>query len=212
MKVIALIAQKGGTGKTTLACALACALAKRAPTTLLDLDPQGSATHWGIRRQANGAGPPKVVPVTVRSLSAFIQERSENGDGAVVIDTPPHTQSGVLNAGVLADLVLIPTRPAIHDVLGIAATISLCRDNRIKAPVYVLVNQAAPQGRRNQDFVQRLKDYGIPVSPHLVVRRVAHEDSAITGQSAAELAPKEPAARELNALYRWTEGLLYNGG
>ena len=152
-------------------CARLCAGQGGAPTTLLDLDPQGSATHWGIRRQANGAGPPKVVPVTVRSLSAFIQERSENGDGAVVIDTPPHTQSGVLNAGVLADLVLIPTRPAIHDVLGIAATISLCRDNRIKAPVYVLVNQAAPQGRRNQDFVQRLKDYGIPVSPHLVVRR-----------------------------------------
>jgi len=46
MPVIALVGNKGGAGKTTLAVNLADALSRRAPTVILDADPQGSALQW----------------------------------------------------------------------------------------------------------------------------------------------------------------------
>ena len=46
MSVIAIVNQKGGTGKTTLSTNLAWAFAETAPVLLLDADPQGSAQHW----------------------------------------------------------------------------------------------------------------------------------------------------------------------
>ena len=47
MLILTFLSQKGGAGKTTLACAMAVAgeNAGRA-TVLVDLDPQGTATKW----------------------------------------------------------------------------------------------------------------------------------------------------------------------
>ena len=50
MPVIAMINQKGGTGKTTLSTNLASALAETSPVLLLDADPQGSAQDWADSR------------------------------------------------------------------------------------------------------------------------------------------------------------------
>ena len=51
MKVIAVLNQKGGSGKTTIATHLAAHSALQGKRTVLaDADPQGSATRWAERR------------------------------------------------------------------------------------------------------------------------------------------------------------------
>ena len=61
MRTIALLTQKGGTGKTTLAASLAVAAAIAGERVIaLDLDPQGSLTRWGERRAAAKA-PNKIM-------------------------------------------------------------------------------------------------------------------------------------------------------
>ena len=49
MKVLSIVSQKGGTGKTTLATHLSVEAERNGQTTaLIDLDPQASAAKWGI--------------------------------------------------------------------------------------------------------------------------------------------------------------------
>src|SRR5215204_7188506 len=55
MKVLALATQKGGTGKSSLAVALAVAAQERSlKVYVVDLDPQATARKWFERREAEG--------------------------------------------------------------------------------------------------------------------------------------------------------------
>ena len=57
MPVIAIVNQKGGTGKTTLATNLACAFAEDSAVLLLDADAQGSSQDWADTREQRRINP-----------------------------------------------------------------------------------------------------------------------------------------------------------
>ena len=104
MPVVAIINQKGGTGKTTLATNLACALADNGRVLLLDADPQASAQDWYDSR-----GQPltnlQVKPVEDRAL--LQQVRGLKGEFAwIIIDGPPGINRISAEAVRAADLVL----------------------------------------------------------------------------------------------------------
>ena len=123
MHVIALISQKGGSGKTTLAVALAVAHEVESGTsTVVDLDPQGSAVAWHHLR--SGA-PPAVQAVHPPRLARALQTFQDGGVGLVVIDTAHHASAGALAASRLADLVLVPCRPSTPDLAAIGASLEV---------------------------------------------------------------------------------------
>jgi chromosome partitioning protein len=87
MKIIAIISQKGGAGKTTLAVHLAAAAAKAGhKSAVIDLDPQGTAASWGDRRVAEE---PEVISGQAVRLPALLDAARENGAGFLVLDTAP---------------------------------------------------------------------------------------------------------------------------
>ena len=109
MPVIAMINQKGGTGKTTLSTNLASAFAETSPVLLLDADPQGSAQDWADSRlqpmlnlHLQRAEPGRLLE-QVRSLAAEY--------AWVIIDGPPGISRTSADAVRTADLVLIRPRP-----------------------------------------------------------------------------------------------------
>ena len=110
MYTIALIAQKGGTGKTTLAVHVAADFeGAGGSAAIVDLDPQASAALWGDKR---GRSPfVGAVPAARRS-----------GADLVVIDTAPHSESAALAAARAADLALVPLRPGLFDIAALDAT------------------------------------------------------------------------------------------
>ncbi len=123
--ILSLVHTKGGVGKTTSSVFIACAAAAGGrAVTLLDADPQGSASSWADRAAAAGTPLPfPVVPVSAADLAATAA-RCPLG-GLVVIDTPPGTASVIDAAIDAADLVLIPSGAAPADVDRVWPTLDL---------------------------------------------------------------------------------------
>jgi chromosome partitioning protein len=142
MKTIAILSQKGGAGKTTLAIHLAVAAAREGFNTLIvDLDPQASATKWGDRREAEL---PLVLSSHASRLDAVLKQARNNDGHLAILDTAPNSDSITLQAAWAADFVLIPCRPAILDLEAIASTLELVHATR--TPAVVVLNAVAPVG------------------------------------------------------------------
>ena len=109
MKTVAMISQKGGSGKTTVAVHLAvCAELAGKRSAIIDLDPQASALEWGNRRQAET---PEVVRATPEQLAGLLKLARANEADIAIIDTAPHSDRAATIAAGLADVILIPCRP-----------------------------------------------------------------------------------------------------
>ena len=88
MRTVAIVCQKGGSGKTTLALHLATAAAYAGmQSCLIDLDPQASAAAWGDWR---GDFLPEVITCPPVRLGYAIKKAGKSGTEFIVIDTPPH--------------------------------------------------------------------------------------------------------------------------
>lgn len=83
---IAVVNQKGGTGKTTLALNLAAGLQRRASTLVLDADPQASISQWAAM-SGKGGQLPAVQAVAQDDVCARIAQGAR-GHRYVVIDCP----------------------------------------------------------------------------------------------------------------------------
>ena len=142
MYTISLVAQKGGTGKTTLAINLAVAAeAGGHRAVLIDLDPQASAAGWGDHRTLDR---PVVAPVPATRLDDALGAARAHGADLAIIDTAPHSESSALAAARAADLALIPLRPGILDLRALGTTADICLLAR--RPAAVVLNQAPPRG------------------------------------------------------------------
>ncbi len=196
MKTIAVLSQKGGAGKTTLAVHLAAEAASRGQRVLIiDMDPQGSAIAWAGFR---GDRAPDVDAGHHKTLSKEVERAVVDGYDLVVIDTAPHADGGALAAARVSDLVLVPCRPATFDLIAIAPTIDIC--NLARKPRLAVVNAAPVRSRVVEEAAAALVAAGMDVSLVTVRQRVAFQHCLSDGRVAAEFEPGGTAAEEIGAL------------
>lgn len=199
MKVIALVTQKGGTGKSSLAVSLAvAALEQGLKPYVLDLDPQGTATSWFERREAES---PEVAMLDAAQVPAALEALRRQGCDLVVIDTPGIDAPGTTVAMQAADLCLIPARPSIADIEATRPTVrSLIKLNR----EFAFVLNQCPPGRtiRTNDAYRALKIAGAVADTTLALRS-DHVDALALGQGVTERDPNNKAAREIRSLLKW---------
>jgi chromosome partitioning protein len=204
MKIVALISQKGGAGKTTLAVHLATrAAADGRATAVIDLDPQATAASWGDRRQEEA---PEVVSGQAVRLPALIKAAEDNGAEFLVLDTAPNADQTASLAARAADVVLIPCRPATFDLEAIATTLMLAK--AAAKPSYVVLNAVPPRSPIGKEAADGLVQQGVQVAPHVLTHRAAFSHGVIDGRTAQEYEPSGKAAQEIDQLYKWLCGIV----
>jgi chromosome partitioning protein len=202
MLTFALVCQKGGAGKTTLAIHLATEAATQGlRVLLLDLDPQASASRWADRRKPGAIDVDVAVDSPARLDAALLQAEREGYD-LVVMDTAPHADQFALRVARLASLIIIPVRPSILDLDAVGASLDLCALAR--RPAVVVVNAAPIRPRVVQEATETIAKLGAAVLPVVIRERVALRHSLVDGRVAREFEPGGAAAAEITALYMET--------
>jgi chromosome partitioning protein len=205
MYTIALLAQKGGTGKTTLALSLAVVAARSGLTVLvIDLDPQATACNWSDRRAQDA---PLVIDAQPGRLPAALEKAKQGGVDLVLIDTPARTEQSALAAAKCADLVLIPCRPQAYDLETIPNTKELIALAGNK-PHLALLNAVPSRGNRHEQARTFLAHHSVPVCPHTLGQRAAFGDSGALGLTPLEYEAAGLAANEIQQVYKYISRLL----
>src|SRR5215472_2209968 len=213
MRTLALLARKGGTGKTTLAVHLAVVAGQAGRRVLLvDTDPQRSAGDWWRARQSDT---PELVECPARQVPDVLAAAQDDGIDLVVVDTRPSVEADTAEIARLADLVLIPTRPLIVDLRTIAATTEVLKAVRL-APerAIIVLNQvrASPGFGENSlttEARRELAIYGFPVASVAIGYRAALADALIDGRAVTEFDPRGKGAEEIRKLFKTTEDYLW---
>lgn len=205
MATVAIVSQKGGSGKTTLALHLAtCAAYDGRRSCVVDMDPQATAAAWGDWR---GSFLPEVVTCPPVRLISTILKVQRGGTDLIVIDTPPQSDMASREAIRAADLVLVPTRARAFDLHALEATAQLV--SFAKKPAYVLLNAVpARASRLIADTAEQIGKLGLAVSPIHFGERAAFHRASASGEVASETEPEGKAAAEVDALWDWVSAEL----
>ncbi|MGO4706898.1 AAA family ATPase [Microvirga sp. 2MCAF38] len=205
MNVLVFASRKGGSGKSTLTAHLAAHAAKsKAPTLLIDADPQGSLTLWHqIRGEENPA-----IKRGVRGIAEAVKAAKREGYEWVFIDTPPTKSSAIIEAISTATLVVIPSRPSVFDIAAVQDTIGISREQR--KPYAVILN-AAPAKRNDAEAAMvtdargALSQLRVPVWGGQITNRADLSLALAYGEAASEFDADSAGAEEIKNLWNAIE-------
>ena len=157
---------------------------------IVSVDPRSTCSHCGSENALDQRVP--VLPSTA----------AEAGTELVVIDAPPVAKDIAFQAAEVADFILIPTKPAVLDVMAATETLKLIkRATEPPKPSAVVMTFCPTQGREVTDTEAAVRQMGAKLAPVRIHNRVAYSRSQQTGLTALEFEPDGKAADELKQLY-----------
>lgn len=209
MKSVALLARKGGAGKTTIAIHMAVlAQASGRKVVFCDLDPQRSLTAWWKSRAAET---PVLIEADARRLADLLKAAAEEGYDLAVIDTPPAVTFDTAQVAALVDLALIPLRPSILDIYAVESTAAVVKTT--KTDTLLVLNACHPpqgigEASTTLEARKALEGMALPVAKTSLAQRMDYTRALNDGEAVNEFAPESKAASEMARLWREVERRL----
>lgn len=200
MHILAVVAEKGGIGKSTAVENLAVAFTiKGFATGVIDLDKQITTTKWADRREAIL---PMVVPAFESRLDYEVEKMRSDGCEVLILDTAPHADSIAQAAAKKADCTLVITQPSINEIETIDKTLELVM--AVNKNIVILLNEVTPPKVKDNEirhtketldaFEYLNSQKGVVVCPTPWARRVAFKRAPLNGLSVLEIPDKDDRA------------------
>ena len=204
MKVIVIASRKGGVGKSTITAnlAVAASLKPKSQVAIVDLDPQGSVTHWASIRQSET---PKLITGTPKRLATILAGLKSEGFTHVLVDMPPYDQEWVADVMSQAHLIVVPTKASPLDLHSVSATLSSLAI--AGKPMVWAINGASSRSHVVDSVVKELAKFA-PVCKQIMHERMDYVLTMGHGKSVIEAKPKGPSAKEVNGLWSFVDSKL----
>jgi len=208
-KLIAVLNQKGGAGKTTIATNLARALqSDNNKVLLVDSDPQGSARDWNA---ASDGELVSVIGLDRSTLAKDIQSIKTNQD-FIVIDGAPQIAELAVAAIKCADFILIPVQPSPYDIWACEDLVDIIKarqevtDGLPKAAF--VISRSIKNTQLSNEIGEALTGYELPVLQAFTTQRVIYAKSAAAGLSVLDMDSTGDAAKEVQAIANEIKGII----
>lgn len=207
--IVLIGAEKGGTGKTTLATNFAAMRAKEGhEVLLLDTDSQGSATYWSRIRDDKEIKPAIYCAQKFGRVDHEVSKLAGKFDD-IIIDAGGRDSEELRSSMLVAHKAYVPVQPSQFDVWTLSPMAQMVSKAKMLNPdlkVYIILNRASPnpsvsEAAEAQEILADLED--LELSKALVRDRIAFRKAARDGLSVSEMVPQDPkAVAEITELYK----------
>ena len=205
---IAVISEKGGVGKSTLALSIAWQLhARRARVLLVDTDPQGTCREAGELAARDERAAPTVASMGPELHRKGQLDRLAAGFDHVVIDTPGAAGDLMKAALIATELALLPVSPGGADLWALDRTfevVAAARRFNAGLRVAVVLTRMRPNSVMGREAYAELERFcaeeGVPLLKTVVHQRDAWGWATTRGIGVVQAEPRSAAANELRHL------------
>jgi chromosome partitioning protein len=206
MRTLAVMASKGGVGKSTITVHLAVAAQKAGErVAILDTDPQHSALTWGRTREDRE---PVVVEVAPDEVPDALDEAKIDGYTLILIDNAPRAEPQAAATCRVSDFILVPVRPSAFDLDTVKQTIAIITAAGKASSSALLLNQCPARAAELPEARIVLGRFATPLAPVELGLRRSYSRAVESGSSVQETDPKGPASTEIAALWTYVNRIL----
>ena len=142
-----------------------------------------------------------MVATPASRLPEILKKAETAGATLAILDTAPHTETAALDAASVAEMALIPCKPALIDLQAITSTINVTRLANV--PARIVFNDVPARGDRVDQARDAVKVFDVPCVPSAIGHRIAFVDSYNAGLTVQEYEPRGKASYEIRDLYQY---------
>ena len=169
-KIILITHQKGGVGKSTIAYNLASNIRENAKVCIIDMDSQGSLINISELSE---------VPIFTADM---LNEKIKSDYDFIFIDTPPYLNEKIIDLCNISDVIIIPTKAGVLDLLAIKSTIDIVKQAKSEKKAIIVFNMIKPNTTLTEEIKSQLQDYNIKVSKNMLSDLVSFSRSVLVNR------------------------------